>query len=133
MDDTLWKNPEKKFKPRNKQAALICIKAKPFFQPPVEEPKPVMAETFQDRLKREEKERQARIAVIRAEQAERKRKKEKRLKNKVRKPPKMKNLWFVRLQRKLAKQRGEPPPHPTELSKLRKKLPGTGTPLYSTP
>lgn len=68
MDDTLWKQPEKKFKPRNKQAALICIKAKPIFQPPEEIPAPVMVEPFAVRLARENAEREARVLAIRAEE-----------------------------------------------------------------
>lgn len=69
MDDTLWKNPEKKFKPRNKQAALICIKAKPIFQPPEEIPAPVMAETFAEKLAKENAERAKRVADLKAENA----------------------------------------------------------------
>lgn len=61
-DRTLWRNEEAKFKPRNKQAALVCIKAKPIFLPPEEIPAPVMAESFEARLARESKEREARIA-----------------------------------------------------------------------
>lgn len=72
MDDTLWKNPEKKFKPRNKQAALICIKAKPIFQPPEEIPAPVMAEPFAAKLARENAERLKRIAEAKAIDAQKK-------------------------------------------------------------
>lgn len=40
MDKTLWKNEEKKFKPVNKQAAMIVRRASYWHMPP-EEPEPV--------------------------------------------------------------------------------------------
>jgi len=117
MDDTLWKYPEKKFKPRNKQAALICIKAKPIFQPPEEIPAPVFAEPFAVKLARENAEREARIRVMMAEneQAEKTQKQwEKMCQERQR------ILKVIRTTVSECEKRGKPvPPH---IEELRKKL-----------
>lgn len=50
---TLWKNPETKYKPRNRQAAKIMFPAKGLHLPPVVLPKPLFLPTFQEILEAE--------------------------------------------------------------------------------
>lgn len=61
---TLWTDEEKKFKPRNKQAALIMMPAKGFHMPPET---PRMAMTKLQRIYEENAEREKRVAVIEKE------------------------------------------------------------------
>lgn len=117
MDDTIWKDPQKKFKPRNKQAALICIKAKPIFLPPEKEPKPVFVEPLAVKLARENKEREARVAAIRATDAEHARK-QKESEAIVRERQRI--LKVIRTTVSECEQKGIPVPASVEL--LRKKL-----------
>ena len=57
---TLWSKREKKFKPINKQAALITRKAAPWFLPVTSE-KPVFALTAKQRAEKESEDRRARL------------------------------------------------------------------------
>jgi len=117
MDKTLWKHPEKQFLPRNKQAALITIKAKPIFLPPEEIPAPVMAETFLQKVARENAERAIRVQAIVAEnqQAERT---QKHWEDMCRERQRI--LKVIRTTARECEQRGKSvPPH---IEELRKKL-----------
>lgn len=117
MDKTLWQDPEKRFKPRNKQAALICIKAKPIFQPPEEVPPPVMAVPFAEKLARENAEREARVRVIEAENAEAERLQKKWVKLCQ---ERQRILKVIRTTVKECEQSGRP--LPAHIDDLRKKL-----------
>lgn len=66
-DKTLWRDPVKKFRPRNKQAALIIRKANPIHMPPEVIPPPVYAQSLKDELEKEAKARKAQAAIDLAE------------------------------------------------------------------
>lgn len=121
---TLWRDEEAKFKPRNKQAALVCIKAKPIFLPPEEIPDPVMVEPFEARLARENKEREARIAEhkrIEAEVQERAKKQQAMIRER------QNILREIRTTVKECERKGRPvPPRIEELRKMLSNFPKKG-------
>lgn len=98
-DETLWKDPAKKWKPRNKEAALICRKAKEIFLPPEEV---VYTPNAVEQRALELKKAQERAIQIKAEAAEREKAKLEREKasreqaaaEKKSRPPK--NMWLQR-------------------------------------
>ncbi len=132
MNETLFKHEEKKWKPRNKQAALIVRRANPMLlhTAPFDESKrePTRAERLESEAKAlrlsienreaENKARLERRAAIRAAEV---------------KPIKVKtnkNMWAARYARKMAKSRGLPPPTTEELRAIRKAAPGYGQTLF---
>lgn len=68
MEKTVWKDRGKKWSPRNKQAALIFTKAKPFHLPIQT---PIIVETRKQQVERENRERSARVEAIKIEERKR--------------------------------------------------------------
>ena len=106
---TLWTNEERKFKPRNKQAALICIPAKGFHIAPIE---PQIAKTMLQRIADENAERELRVATLKTEkQAREKANKElmekrekKRISKKMKRVAEKQARDMARLSQKIARK-----------------------------
>jgi len=128
MNETLWKHSEKKWKPRNKQAAMIVRKATGYSVPPREPPK--LAPTLAQRLAAESKIRVERIARLEQELKERK---ERRAASKLKIMPKTKvwrNMWLAKHLRRMAKSRGLPTPSKEVIRAARMADPNYGKPLW---
>lgn len=134
MNETLWKHEEKKWKPRNKQAALITRRASPL-QLHVPPPEPAKREpTLAERLSAESKIRLARIAAIEQEAKElrERRATERAAKAKPPKPKVWKNMWAAKHAKRMAKSLGLPKPTAEQLRAIRKSQPNYGKPVYTT-
>lgn len=134
MNETLWEHKEKKWKPRNKQAALITRRASPLLLhvPP---PEPAKREpTLAERLAAESKIRRARIVALEQEAKERRERRaaERAANAKPPKPKVWKNMWAVKAAKRMAKSRGLPPPTQAQLREIRKAQPNYGQRLYAS-
>ncbi len=130
MNETVFKKPEKKWRPVNKQAALITRRANPLLlhvAPAVS----VKAPTLAERLEAESKIRLARIARLEVEAKERiARRAANRMANQ--KAPTVKpyrHLWATRYLKRMNKSRGLPAPTNQELLDFIKSQPNFGKPI----
>jgi hypothetical protein len=132
---TLWADPAKKFKPRNKQAALICAKPKGIHMPP---PEPTL--NVIDQRKLEAKRIQERAAKAAAEieaaklaekeaakAAAKKQQEEKRNRAKSIKPDQFKNMWMAKSLKRQARSAGKPKPSTADIRDTRKNLYTSGS------
>lgn len=91
MDKTVWRQSERKWKPRNIQAAKVLFPAHGFNLPPEDRNQPVYAESFEQRLARERKAREVALAeAIRLDD-------EKRASRKARKAEKSRQIAALRI------------------------------------
>lgn len=133
-DQTLWTDPEKKFKPINKQAALIARKANPWHLPPEETPKPVIVKRKTPAEIIAEYEAKAKEAHRIAEEHRLAKAAKRAAKPKA--TPEMRTLtnrWLARQMRREAKRNGLPKPTKGQINAAIAKQPGTGMPLFSSP
>lgn len=106
---TLWIDEGKKFKPRNKQAALIMMPAKGFHMPPAT---PRMAMTKLQRIHEENAEREKRVAIIAKEREERQKanaellakREAKRIRKKMKRGHEKQARYMARLTAKIARK-----------------------------
>lgn len=121
MNETVFRDENKKWKPRNMQAAMIVRRASALLlhTPP---PEPVKREpTLGERLEAESKIRLARIAAVELEIVERRERKAllRASRGKPKPTPVWKNMWIVKHAKRMAKSRGLPAPSQSELRSLR--------------
>lgn len=131
MDKTLWHHEEKKWKPRNKQAALITRRANPLLlHTPPPEP-PTIAPTHEERIAQESQERRLKIEALELESKllRERRAAERASKTRPPKPKVWKNMWAAKAAKKMAKLRGLPAPTSEQLRVIRKAQPNYGKPL----
>jgi hypothetical protein len=123
---TLWTHRESKFKPRNKQAALICIKAKEIHMPP---PEPVQYTPRRPSKEEILKEIEVKLAEIQKEkeiEAERQRqiKLQQRVSAKQSKQDKKnappKQTWLKKWLLKAEKNKGKLAPSPEAIAAIKK-------------
>lgn len=123
---TLWTNRESKFKPRNKQAALICIKAKEIHLPP---PDPV--EYTPRRPSKEEilKEIEVKLAELnkaklaeieRQEELKRQDREKAKLEKKKRSQQEPKQTWLKKWLAKAEKRKGSLSPSAEAIAAIKK-------------
>ena len=104
---TAWSDPIKKLKPINLQAALICRKVKPEFQPLPEPTKNVLAEREAEAKERKLKAEQAAqsLAEHYAEQ-ERQREEHRQMQKQIKRNKKPKMMWAAKYAKKRPGNRG---------------------------
>lgn len=126
-DRTLWHDPVKKFRPRNKQAAMICLPAKGLHVPPDSIPRPVFGMTIAQRIEEENRARREKLSIIGPEwdarKAEVKQREEDRLRRQRQKKSKAK-IRPAMQRRKIEKdlirihiRRGLAPPTPEQIQR----------------
>jgi hypothetical protein len=132
MNKTIFKQETKKFKPVNKQAALIVRRASWLYAPP--EPEATFAPTQAEILAQHRESRLMRLKSIQEEAVQRiaRRKAIREANRKPDKPKVQKNKWMLKAMRQMAKSRGLPPPTKAEITLAQKSLPNYGKPLYAT-
>lgn len=123
---TLWTNRESKFKPRNKQAALICIKAKEIHLPPPEPVeytprRPSKEEILRDIEVRLEALNKAKLAEMeRQEELKRQDREKAKLSKRKRAKQPPKQAWLKRWLAKAEKQKGSLSPSPEAIAAVKK-------------
>lgn len=132
--ETLFHKDDKKWKPRNLQAALVIRRANPLLLH-VAPHEPVFEKSESDRLKDELKYLRQKIENAEAANRERKLLRDyMRISSRKPDPPKFsKNMWAARAERKRRKYLGLPPLSTEEMRAHRKSMPGFGIEISPAP
>lgn len=131
-DKTLWSSADSKFKPRNKQSAMIIRPSLEIFlppPPPAPEKGPATSheearKEVLDKWDKAQQEHSLKKEAAKQKESERKIAAERRKNAKG-----FQNRWLMKYQRQLAKRLGLPRPSHAELEQKRLALPSTGKPF----